>query len=129
MGLHLFNRFKRIMVVEDDPVLGKTLSSELQDEGFSVFPVTRGIDIVPTALRVKPHLILLDLMLPGMNGMAALEELRKDEWGKDAKVLILSNLMADGQLSAEADRLRACGYIEKNTVSQREIIEQVYRHL
>ncbi|WKD59714.1 MtrAB system response regulator MtrA [Corynebacterium caspium] len=59
----------KILVVDDDPAISEMLALVLEAEGFSPIPVTDGTEAVPAFQREQPDLILLDLMLPGMNGV------------------------------------------------------------
>lgn len=58
-----------ILVIDDDPSISEMLSIVLESEGFHAVPVTDGAAALPTFEQIKPDLILLDLMLPGMNGV------------------------------------------------------------
>ncbi|MDO4928906.1 MAG: MtrAB system response regulator MtrA [Corynebacterium sp.] len=68
----------KILVVDDDPAISELLSIVLETEGFSTTPVVDGADAIPTFHAENPDLILLDLMLPGMNGIDICREIRKE---------------------------------------------------
>ncbi len=92
---------KKILVIEDDAVLSSTLVESLKEAGFEVLSALNGEEGLASALENKPDLILLDIILPKMNGIVMLKKLRQDEWGKKASVIILTNLnspkdIADG---------------------------------
>ena len=93
---------KKILVIEDELPLLKILVSELSLEGFQVFSAGDGQEGLKLAVAKKPDLILLDLIMPKIDGMTMLKKLREDEWGKDASVLILTNLEGDTQKTLEA---------------------------
>lgn len=86
---------KRILVVEDEQSILNVLCDKLSKEGFDLLKAMDGKEGLNKALQEKPDLILLDLLMPVMDGIAMLKELRKDEWGKDAKVVILTNLSGE----------------------------------
>lgn len=81
-----------ILVVEDEKILCKTLEEILSTEGFDVLAAHDGEEGLELAIKEKPDLILLDLLMPKLDGMSLLKKLRQDSWGKDVKVIILSNL-------------------------------------
>lgn len=81
---------KKILIVEDDKVIVKALLAELNENGLSVISASNGLDGLTLAKKEKPDLILLDLVMPKMGGIEMLTELRKDTWGKDAEVIVLT---------------------------------------
>jgi two-component system alkaline phosphatase synthesis response regulator PhoP len=83
---------KTILIVEDEISVLKALKIKLESAGFKVLLEKNGEDGLTTALKEKPDLILLDLVMPKMDGVTMLRKLRQDKWGKKAKVLILTNL-------------------------------------
>lgn len=120
---NLFNSFRTLLVVEDDDVLLMSITDALRDEGYRVVTAQNGREAIPTASRNKPKLILLDLMLPDMDGMTILKELRDgSDWGRKVKVIIFSSLMGNSGLSEEAQEYGVSRYVEKNTVSLEEIL-------
>lgn len=82
----------KILIIEDEEVLAKTITERLMSEGFSVYVANDGIDGLKLAIDKHPDLILLDLLLPKLDGLSMLKRLREDSWGAQAKVIILSNL-------------------------------------
>jgi CheY-like chemotaxis protein len=82
---------KRVLIIEDDEIIRRSYVKLLQIENYEVHEAADGQKGLEAALQQKPDVILLDLLMPEMNGETMLEELRKDSWGKDAKVIILTN--------------------------------------
>ena len=78
----------KILIVEDEPDLARALELNLTAEGFRVLKAARGDTAVNVALKENPHLILLDIMLPGMNGLDVCRELRRK--GFEAPILMLT---------------------------------------
>ena len=68
----------KILVVDDDPAINEMLTIVLEAEGFQTSSVTDGVEAVPSFRSFDPDLILLDLMLPGMNGIDICREIRKE---------------------------------------------------
>jgi PleD family two-component response regulator len=83
---------KKILVIEDDNSIRKALKNKLLEEDFNVMEAVNGLQGLELALSRKPDLILLDIVMPLMDGLTVLKKLREDIWGRDAKVIILSNL-------------------------------------
>jgi DNA-binding response OmpR family regulator len=81
---------KKILIIEDSPDLADSLEDMLKFKGYHTFKSNDGIRGISIALAEKPDLILLDLKLPDINGYEVYRKLRKDEWGKDASIMILT---------------------------------------
>lgn len=90
------NTKKVILIVEDDTPLRNALRDKLTREGFVILESKNGEEGLAVALREHPDLILLDIIMPVMDGMTMLKKLRvEDEWGKTVPVIILTNLTSD----------------------------------
>lgn len=83
---------KRILIVEDEELLMKALVIKLNHEGFETLTALNGEEGLQVAFSEHPDLILLDIIMPKMDGLTMLKKLREDSWGKDASVVILTNL-------------------------------------
>ncbi len=81
-----------VLIVEDEISLRNALKTKLAKEGFDVLEAANGKEGYDLAISKKPDLILLDIIMPIMDGVSMLKILRKNKWGKTAKVIILSNL-------------------------------------
>lgn len=87
---------KNILIVEDELSVMNMLRNKLMREGFRVQEAMNGKDGLKIALKVHPDLILLDLLMPKMDGMNMLKKLREEnEWGRNVPVIILTNLTTD----------------------------------
>lgn len=128
--MNIFNFFKKtVLVIEDDNALRKVLVDRMRAEGWLITEVSDGRDGLTSAIEKHPNVILLDLMLPQMDGITLLEELRKDEWGKDAKVVVMSNLMKGVGLMEKARMYKVADYVEKADMSLDLIIEKIKKLL
>jgi two-component system alkaline phosphatase synthesis response regulator PhoP len=83
---------KKILIVDDEAVLLNLLSTKISQAGFSVIEARDGDEGLQKALEHHPDLILLDIIMPKMDGVTVLKNLRQDPWGKKVPVIILSNL-------------------------------------
>ena len=73
-------------------------------EGFEVLEAKNGLDGLEVAVREQPDVILLDIIMPVMDGMTMLAKLRKDAWGREAKVIILTNLSDNRKIADSMER-------------------------
>lgn len=85
---------KKILVVDDDENLLTVLVDKLSASGFDVTGAVDGKDGLKKALELHPEAILLDVLMPKMNGWEMLDKLRADAWGKTVRVIILTSLDA-----------------------------------
>lgn len=114
----------KILVVEDETFLVKIYTVKLKKEGFDVEIATDGESAVEAAESYKPDMILLDLILPKMNGFEALEEIRKQPAMKKTPVIVLSNLGQDEDIK-RAENLGADGYLVKANFSIQDVVQKI----
>lgn len=117
-----------ILFVEDEPTLQKTLSLALTQEGYEVKNALDGEAGLNLAREIKPNLILLDLILPKMDGFEVLEELKKDDNTKDIPVIILTNLESSPEIE-KALVLGATTYLVKANYDLKEVIEKIKENI
>lgn len=115
---------KKILIVEDEIPLLELLADKFISEGFDTIQAESAEAGIKLALKNKPDLILLDIILPKMNGIAMLRKLREDHWGKDVPVIILSNLN-DQEKVSQALELGIYDYLVKTDVKLKELIREV----
>jgi len=70
------NKYIRILLVDDEPDILEIVTYNLSNEGYSISTATNGLDAISKAKKIKPHLILLDVMMPKMDGIEACEKIR-----------------------------------------------------
>ncbi|MFA5207657.1 MAG: response regulator [Candidatus Paceibacterota bacterium] len=88
-----------VLVVEDEAPLGDSLEEKLLEEGFDVIRASNGEEGYKLALERHPDLILSDLIMPKIDGLTMLKMLRKDEWGSQAAVIILTNISDESKVA------------------------------
>jgi len=81
---------KKIMVVDDEEDLLELVKAIFEEEGFEVIPASSGAECLEKLKEVKPDLILMDMMMPGMSGRETTEKIRADPNTKDIKVAFLT---------------------------------------
>jgi len=92
------NTLACILICEDEPLIQSVYKKYLEQQGYKILTANNGKEGLKVAKTEHPNLILLDILMPVMDGLAVLKELRKDSWGKTANVLVLTNLsMTDDQ--------------------------------
>lgn len=124
-GLSNGNGQVRVIVVEDDPMLRNMLSMKFskQDDFIFMF-VSDGSQALPTIKSFAPSVVVLDLMLPGMNGLEILAELKKDTETQTIPVLILTN-KSDDEDKQKARDLGAEKYLIKAMTDLNDLIRYV----
>ncbi|MFH0906834.1 MAG: response regulator [bacterium] len=115
---------KTILFIEDEPTLQKAVGRFLEQEGYEVKSSLDGEIGLEIAKKIKPDLILLDLILPKKDGFEVLQELKKDETTKNIPVIILTNLESNIDVE-KATSLGAATYLVKANYKLEEIIQKI----
>lgn len=119
---------KKILVIDDDPSILQALHDGLTDEGFFVLLAQNGEEGLKVAVRERPSLILLDILMPKMNGLEMLKKLRESEWGKSTEIIMLTNLL-DKEKIADAMEFGAYDYIIKTDWPIKNIVSKIREKL
>ena len=122
--ISLRNMALKILVVEDDKFLRELITQKLAREGYDVVSAVDGEDGVVKVKENKPDIVLLDLILPGIDGFEVLAKIKEDEELSNIPVIILSNL---GQRD-DVDRgikLGATDFLIKAHFTPSEIVEKI----
>lgn len=122
---------QKILIVEDDQSLLGAMVEKFTREGFLVLKSVNGAAGFALALQERPDLILLDILLPELDGLSFLQKLRKEnEWGKSVPVIFLTNL------SPHVDRIIAriaedepAYYLVKTDIVLSEVVAKVRERL
>lgn len=118
----------KILLVEDDTTLMDMYSLKLKEEKFNLIVASDGIAALEQVRSEKPQVILLDIMMPKMDGFAVLTELKKDVATKDIPVIMLSNLGQKADIE-KGKELGAVDYIVKASMTPTQVIEKVKSYL
>lgn len=119
---------KRILLVEDDDALANVYVMRLQAEGYEVRRVADGEDALSDAISFKPDLILLDVMMPKVNGLDVLDIIRNTPETTNVKVIMLTALSQESD-KERAESLGADDYLVKSQVVIADVMERVKHHL
>jgi len=92
---------KKVLVVEDEPSTRKAIVEKLERSGFEIIEAKDGEEGLKVALETRPDLILLDILMPRMDGMVMMDKVRNEgDWGKSVPIIVLTNLSADDKITA-----------------------------
>jgi DNA-binding response OmpR family regulator len=121
-------KLKKILLVEDDNNLADVYSTRLISEGFDILRVADGEEALAAAIKYKPDLVLLDIMMPKVSGYDVLDILRKTPETANLKIIIVTARGQDADRQ-RADELGADDYLVKSQVIIADLVERVKQHL
>ncbi|MFZ1458272.1 MAG: response regulator [Candidatus Saccharimonadales bacterium] len=119
---------KKILLVEDDTTLAQVYKSRLELEGFEVQHVANGELALSTAIEFRPDLIVLDAMMPKINGFDVLDILRNTPETMNVRVIMLTAL-SQPKDKARAEELGADDYLVKSQVVISDVVDRIKHHL
>ena len=114
----------KIAIIEDDPVISQMYRMKFEADGFEVQLANNGKRGVALVEAFVPDMILLDLQMPEMDGTEALEIIRKNDWGKNIPVIVLTNL-GEEESPKEIRALGIHSYIVKADLTPRQVVQRV----
>ena len=119
---------KCILFIEDEPSLQKTFGEILKQEGYEVVSALDGETGLRLVKEKKPDLILLDLILPEMNGFDVLKKIKEDPEIKEIPVIVLTNLEGVADVD-KAIELGATTYLVKAQYNLEEVVGKIKKML
>jgi two-component system alkaline phosphatase synthesis response regulator PhoP len=117
---------KVILLVDDDLTLREMYDERLKAEGFSIIQANNGEEALQKAKDNKPNIILLDIMMPKINGFDVLKELKGNDDTKSIPVIVLTALIQDVD-KLQGMKLGAADYIVKSETMPGEVIEKIQK--
>lgn len=114
----------KLLLVEDDPFMASLMTEIFTKGGFDVRLSVDGEDAVRAAQAENPDIAIFDILLPKMNGIEAIREIRKTPAGAKLPVIILSNI-EDASYVTEAQQLGVKAYLIKANVQIPEVVMKV----
>jgi two-component system, response regulator len=118
----------KIAIVEDDLAIAQMYRLKFEAEGYHVEIAENGKVGLILCERMRPDLVLLDLMMPEMNGDEMLEKMRATDWGKDIKVIILTNV-GEQEAPDKLKGLNVRAYVVKAEMTPKQVSELTHREL
>lgn len=115
---------KVILLVDDDLTLREMYEERLKAEGFDIIQASNGDEALRKAKESKPNIVLLDIMMPKVNGFDVLKELKADPELKDVPVIVLTALIQDVD-RVQGKKLGAADYIVKSETMPGEVIAKI----
>jgi two-component system, OmpR family, response regulator MprA len=116
---------KTILIVEDERPMRKALIQKLTREGFSCLEAGDGQSCLDIAFRERPDLILLDVKMPKMDGMTALQKIREDSWGKSVPIIMLTNIETSEEILSGVERDHPAYYLVKSDWEIHDVVEKI----
>jgi two-component system sensor histidine kinase/response regulator len=115
---------KVILVADDDEAMSEIYAERVEAEGAIVLKAVDGLDALQKVNEFHPHLIILDVMMPEMNGFEVLEKLKKNPESSNIPVIILTAL-SDSKNKARGKELGAVEYIIKSEIMPIEVLRRI----
>lgn len=121
------NRLQTILLIEDDLLLQEPVITALSDAGYAVVVASDGKEGLETGLREHPDLILLDILMPEMDGLEVMRAIRRDEaWGTGVPIILMTNLGPDEERIMQAiTECEPAYYLIKSDWKLSEVVSKV----
>ena len=119
---------KKILIVEDDIMISSMYKIKLEQAGFEVFVADDGARGLEMAVEKKPDIILLDVILPQMDGFSLLQELKINKHFKDTPIIMLTNLGTSEDKEKGAS-YGASDYLVKANLTPADIVDTIKKYL
>lgn len=118
------NGMKKILIIEDEAALREVLADTVKQGGFMAIEAADGEEGLSVALSEHPDLILLDILMPKIDGVTVLKKLREDKWGKSVPVIMLTNVDDDKHVE-EIVKHGASYYFIKTKISLVDVVSKI----
>lgn len=116
----------KILVIEDDDILREALIKKIEKEGFIAIEARDGKEGLATATKLKPSLVLADILMPEMNGITMIEHMRQNDDLKETPVILLTNL---DDKQEDAIKNKVYDYFVKANISLDDVIHKIREKL
>ncbi|MBI5357281.1 response regulator [Candidatus Saccharibacteria bacterium] len=118
----------KIAIVEDDRVISQMYRIKFESEGYDVETAENGKLGLSLIEEMGPDIVLLDLMMPEMTGDVMLAKMRETTWGKDVKVIVLTNV-GEQEIPEDVRKLGVSAVILKADMTPSQVVDLVKKHL
>lgn len=117
---------KTILIVEDEPALLKAYAERFSNEGFLVITASNGQEGLDMALRERPDIILLDILMPVMDGLTVMQKLREDtSWDNTVPIIFLTNLSeTEERIATSITEHKPAYYLVKSDWSLSDVVKK-----
>jgi len=117
-----------VLVIDDEESLVNVLERKFGDEGMTVYTANNGREGLEVALREHPDVILLDIMMPEMDGFDVMRHLQQDEWGRTVPIILLTN-SSSIETVAKAVHTGMSEFLVKTDMRLDDVVGRVKQHL
>ena len=118
----------KILLIEDEEMLANMYEVKFKNEGFDLVKALDGEQGLEMAKTVSPDFILLDIIMPKMDGFSVLKALKEDATTKDVPVMLLTNLGQDEDIE-RCKSLGSVGYLVKANITPSEVVDAVKKEI
>ncbi len=119
---------KKVFIIEDDEMISSMYKTKLEAEKFIVKTIANGFEGLKAVEQEAPDLVLLDIMLPQLDGFSVLRQLKKNPKTKNIPVVIMTNLGTEEDI-AKGKQAGAVDYIVKANFTPAQVIEKIKKYL
>lgn len=119
---------KKIMIVEDDSFVMDIYHTKLEQENFEVIEAVNGVEAMKKLQEVSPDIILLDIIMPYMDGLEVLQKIKGDDKLKNIPVVLLTNLSQKEEVNRGLE-LGANDYLIKSHFTPSEVLEKIKNYI
>lgn len=121
------NHTKSVLIIEDEADLREALATMFGYQEFTTYTAVDGEEGIDIALREKPDIVLLDISMPKMDGIAVLTRLRHDPWGKSVPVIVMTSFDDMSKIADVAEQ--GADYVVKTDITLSGIVDKVLQKL
>ena len=114
----------KVMLVEDDPFIRDIYQVKFSQEGFEVIAVDNGIKALKKLEEIIPNIILLDIIMPYMDGVETLKNIKSNEEWKKIPIIMLTNISEKEKIS-ESEKYGVENYLIKSHFTPSEVVDKV----
>lgn len=118
----------KLLIVEDDAMIGSMYRTKLEQDGFIVLTADNGAQGLEMALAERPDLVMLDIIMPQLDGFSVLQQLRASSSMKNKPIIMLTNLGTDEDKD-KGKKLGATDYLVKANLTPSQISEIIKKYL
>jgi CheY-like chemotaxis protein len=115
----------KILIIDDEPPMLTALNEAFENEGFSTLLAKDGEEGLQVALDKQPDIILLDILMPKIDGVSMMKKLRQTDWGKNIPVIFLTNINPDDSVLNAVVETQPAYYLIKSDMNLDGIIAKV----
>ena len=117
---------KKILIIEDEPFIRESLSLRLSKEGYDVHEAEDGSQGYDKVFSIKPDVVLLDIVMPVMDGLAAMEKIRTENvYGNGVPIIVMTNLPPDDNVMEKMTKYKPNFYFMKSKIDMRYLVEKI----